>query len=86
VIFADTSVPLPIDISTFISDPEVALLVILLILALVGAGRGWWVPGFIYKKSEDRADALQKANEASTQALKDLTTEVRQRGGIHGGS
>lgn len=74
-------------ITKFVSDPETALLIIVLGFALYAAYRGWWVPGFIYSKEEERANeafslnsAQTKALEATTDAIKDLTTEIRQRG------
>lgn len=71
---------LPIDISTFIRDPETALLVILLVVALYGSYKGWWVPGPIYKKAEERAELLAKSLADTTEAIKELTAEIRQRG------
>jgi hypothetical protein len=74
-------------ITRFVSDPETALLIIVLGFALYAAYKGWWVPGFVYEKEENRAnEALEmnasqtKALEATSEALKDLTTEIRQRG------
>lgn len=74
-------------ITKFVADPETALLIIILGFALYAAYKGWWVPGFIYAKEEQRADeafslnaAQTKALEATTDAIKDLTTEIRQRG------
>lgn len=74
-------------ISKYIADPETALLIIILGFALYAAYKGWWVPGFIYEKEENRAnEALSvnaeqtKALDATTEAIKDLTTEIRQRG------
>jgi hypothetical protein len=74
-------------ITKFVSDPETALLIIILGFALYAAYKGWWVPGFIYLKDENRANeafdlnaAQTKALEATTEAIKDLTTEIRQRG------
>lgn len=74
-------------ITKFVADPETALLIIILGFALYAAYKGWWVPGFIYEKEEDRANealsinaAQTKALEATTDAIKDLTTEIRQRG------
>lgn len=74
-------------ITRFVSDPETALLIIVLGFALYAAYKGWWVPGFVYEKEEARAnEALEmnasqtKALEATSEAIKDLTTEIRQRG------
>lgn len=74
-------------ITRFVSDPETALLIIVLGFALYAAYKGWWVPGFVYEREEARAnEALEinasqtKALEATSEAIKDLTTEIRQRG------
>jgi hypothetical protein len=71
---------LPIDISTFVKDPEIALLILLLILALVGSYKGWWIPGPIYKKEVDRGDLVTKYLGETTKSIESLTEEIRQRG------
>jgi hypothetical protein len=78
ILLAQTS--LPINPADFITDPPIALLIIILLAAIIGAYRGWWVPKFIYDEAVKRADAASKANEAMSTALKELTQEIRQRG------
>ena len=77
-IFADA---LPINVGQFITDPATDLLVTLLIAALVGAYKGWYVPRFIYDQAVLRADKADEANKNMTEALKALTEEIRQRKG-----
>jgi hypothetical protein len=74
-------------VDKYIADPETALLIIILGFALYAAYKGWWVPGFIYQKEEARADEAMEINasqtkalEATSEAIQDLTTEIRQRG------
>lgn len=74
-------------ISKYIADPETALLIIILGFALYAAYKGWWVPGFIYQKEEARVDEVieinasqTKALEATSEAIEELTMEIRQRG------
>ena len=71
---------LPIDINSFIKDPEVALLVIILVVAIYGAYKGWWVPGPFYKKEVDANTDLRKSLGDTTKAISELTNEIRQRG------
>lgn len=66
-------------ITRFISDPEVALLVISYGLAIVGFYKGLIVPKFIYENEKSRADKAITAAEKVTDALEALTTEIRQR-------
>lgn len=74
-------------IDKYIADPETALLIIILGFALYAAYKGWWVPGFIYQKEEARVDEVieinasqTKALEATSEAIEELTMEIRQRG------
>jgi hypothetical protein len=71
---------LPTFFTKFISDPETALVVIMLASAILAFYKGWVVPKFIYDASEARAMNLNKALADVTESMKDLTTEIRQRG------
>jgi hypothetical protein len=45
--------------------------VVAMILAIgVGVVRGWWVPGWIYRKSERRLDKVEAALDKLTDAVK----------------
>ncbi len=52
--------------------------VVVAILIAVGAGavRGWWVPGFVYRREVARADAMTAQAGLNTTALADLTNVV----------
>jgi hypothetical protein len=77
MIFAQAG--LPVNVTDFITDPPIALLIVLLIGAIVGAVKGWWVPKFIYDREVARADKADAANGKVTDALEELTKEIRQR-------
>ncbi len=78
---------LPFDPTKFIADPPTALLVALLIAVIYGAVKKWWVPGWLWTKSEERADSLQKTVDTLTpilkeqsEILKEIASDVRRRG------
>ena len=50
-------------------------------IALIGAGaiRGWWVPGWIYRRSEERNAKIEAALVQVTDHLVKLTAVVRRR-------
>ena len=70
----------PFDVTKFITDPELALLIISYIAAIYGAWKGWWVPGPLYTKLEARSDKADTANEKMLESIKALTDEVRRSG------
>lgn len=63
----------------FINDPETALVLILLGVAVIALYRGWVVPKTYHEKTEERASRAEKSLEEVTEALNDLTVEIRQR-------
>lgn len=66
-------------VSALIRDPETALLLISYAVAIIGVVKGWWVPKFVYDLAESRAQKSEKSLGEMTEALRDLTTEIRQR-------
>lgn len=66
-------------IRSFIEDPEMALVVILLALAVIAFFKQWVVPKAFYDKIEQRAVSAENALIESTAAIKELTVEIRQR-------
>jgi hypothetical protein len=68
-------------ITQFVKEPQVAFLLMSYAFAIVAFYRGWVVPKFIYDASEARSNSLSKSLAEVTEALKDLTTEIRQRAG-----
>jgi hypothetical protein len=66
-------------ISGFIKDPETALLIVSYAFAIYGFYKGWIVPKFIYDLAEARAKTAEASLKDITEALRNLTTEVRQR-------
>ena len=66
-------------IKSFIEDPATALLLTSFAIAIVAAWKGWWVPRYIYDSTEARATKAETALGSMTEALKDLTGEIRQR-------
>jgi hypothetical protein len=84
MILAQTA--LPVDISKFISDPEIALLIGILVAAIYGAHKKWWVPGWLYTKAEERGDKLQDTVDTlkpimkdQHELLKDIAADLRRR-------
>jgi peptidoglycan hydrolase CwlO-like protein len=61
------------DITKFIADPEVALLIILGLLAIGALGLGKLIPRTLYDKAEARADKLQEGLTTVSVALDKLT-------------
>jgi hypothetical protein len=66
-------------ITSFIQDPETAILLISFGLAIFAFWKGMVVPKFIYDSSEMRRVAAEKSLAETTEVLRDLTTEIRQR-------
>ena len=67
-------------IGDFIEDPQTAILLISFAMAIVAFWRGLIIPKFVYDASEARRVLAEKALTDITEALRDLTIEIRQRG------
>lgn len=67
------------DISQFISDGPTALLITLLLSALIGAYRGWWVPSYLYQELRRDVDSQSEVNEKMVVILTELTNEIHER-------
>lgn len=72
---------LPINVGQFITDPPIALLIIILLGGILAFYKGWVVPRFVYDRETARADKATEASANVTEALRDLTVEIRQRKG-----
>ena len=66
-------------ITSFVKDPEMAVLLVSYGIGLVAFWKGWIVPKVIYDGTDSRATRAEKALGDMTEALRDLTTEIRQR-------
>jgi uncharacterized membrane protein YciS (DUF1049 family) len=51
--------------------------VVLAVILAFGFYKGWWVPGFIYTETRDRAAKLDDQVDRFSQALEHLTDEIR---------
>ena len=49
-----------------------------IIVATVGLWRGLWVPGFIAKRDQKRADTLEAENRSLSVTVATLTAELKQ--------
>jgi hypothetical protein len=69
-------------VKDFITDPEVALLITIILGGLVTVATafvtGKIVPRFIYDEKVKQLDKQLDINERMAQALKDLTEEIRR--------
>lgn len=68
-----------LDVSKFITDGPTALLVILLLSALLGAYRGWWVPAYLYNQLREDVDTQSDVNEKMVEVLTELSHDIRER-------
>jgi len=70
----------PTSIAAALSDAGGwAAFVALVIAAGLGVVRGWWVPGFVYRREVTRADTMTSQLERNTDALKDLAADLTGR-------
>jgi len=70
---------LPINPLDFLAPPAVALLVAYLAISVWAFIKGWVVPRFIYDKAVARGDKAVEVLEAQTEAIEELTKEVKYR-------
>lgn len=66
------------DVTSFISDPEVALLIISTFVAIAALVKPLVVPKSLYDKSEARADKATEALANMASAVGELTEEIRR--------
>jgi len=62
-----------------------ALFLLVIVIAAVGLYRQWWVPGWVYRRLEERLDKAETAALRNAEAIEKLTRAVnRERARGHG--
>lgn len=68
----------PVDLARSLDDlGPFALLAFVVIVTTIGLFRGFWVPGFIAKRDQQRADTLQAENLAHIRTNAECAAELR---------
>jgi hypothetical protein len=68
----------------FIENPQNALVLAMLTIAVLAFYKQQVYPKSYYDKVEARAERAEKALQETTESLKELTQEIRQRGMARG--
>ena len=62
-------------------DLGFAVVFVTMVIAIgVGAIRGWWVPGWIYRRSESRSDRTDAALAKLTESIDGLADDIAWNG------